>query len=144
MAKLERIYTIPLGKAYDTVRKKRVPRAIKILRAFATRHMKADGERIVVSEALNKFLWGRSIEKPPRRVKVRLIKDEGTVRAYLSDEKVEEPKKKEEAKKAEEKKADPKKEEKPAKKAEANPPAALAPKPETGNRKLDTGNRMQQ
>jgi len=107
MAKLERIYTVPLGDAYETVRNKRTPRAIKILRAFIARHMKSDGARIVLSENLNKHLWVRSIQKPPRRVKVRLIKDEGVVRAYLPDEKIEEPKKKD-APKPEEKKPEPK------------------------------------
>ncbi|MFH0885281.1 MAG: 50S ribosomal protein L31e [Candidatus Micrarchaeota archaeon] len=117
MVKLERIYTVPLGDAYETVRRKRVPRAVKILRAFIGRHMKAEDERILISESLNKFLWVRSIQKPPRRVKVRLIKDEGVIRAFLSDEKVEEPKKKD-APKAEAKKEEKKAEEKPAAKAE--------------------------
>ena len=117
MVKLERIYTVPLGDAYETVRKKRVPKAVKLLRAFIARHMKADGERITLSNALNSHLWEHSIEKPPRRVKVRLVKDEGFIKAYLADEKIEEPKKAE--KKPEEKKeekapekAAPKKEEK--------------------------------
>ncbi len=125
MAKLERIYTVPLGDAYETVRNKRTPRAVKILRAFIARHMKSDGARILLSESLNKFLWARSIQKPPRRVKVRLVKDEGVVRAYLPDEKAEEPKKaakkeeKKEAPKAEAKKEEKKAEEKPAAKQEA-------------------------
>ncbi|MDD5172434.1 MAG: 50S ribosomal protein L31e [Candidatus ainarchaeum sp.] len=110
MAKLERIYTVPLGEAYEAVRNKRVPRAVKILRVFIARHMKADGERILLSTALNAYLWEHSIQRPPRRIKVRLVKDDGTIRAYLSDEKVEEPKKAE--KKGEEKKAEAKKEEK--------------------------------
>ncbi|MFH1520428.1 MAG: 50S ribosomal protein L31e [Candidatus Micrarchaeota archaeon] len=100
--KLERIYTVPLGKAYETVRDKRAPRAVKILRAFITRHMKADGEKIVLSENLNKSIWVRSIQKPPRRVKVRLIKEGETIKAYLADEKIEVPKK-EDAKKEEKK-----------------------------------------
>jgi large subunit ribosomal protein L31e len=125
MAKLERIYTVPLGKAYETVRRKRAPRAIKILRAFISRHMKAEDERITVSGALNTLIWARSIQKPPRRVKVRLVKDEGFIRAYLADEKVEEIKpakkdeKKETAKPEANKEAAPAKTETP-KKAEPN------------------------
>lgn len=114
MVKLERIYTVSLGEAYETTRNKRVPRAVKILRAFIGRHMKADGERILLSEGLNKLLWVKSIQKPPRRVKVRLVKDEGVIRAYLPDEKMEEKK----APKAEAKKEEKKAEEKPAAKAE--------------------------
>jgi len=95
MAKLERIYTIPLGEAYEAVRNKRVPKAVKILRTFIARHMKADDERILLSQALNEFLWQRSIQKPPRRIKLRLVKDAGTIKAYLPEEKPEEPKKEE-------------------------------------------------
>ena len=120
MAKLERIYTVPLGDAYGNVpRNKRTPRAVKILRGFITKHMKADGEKITISEKLNKLLWEKSIQKPPRKVKVRLIKDDGKIGAYLVDEKIEEPKK-EEPKKGGEKKEEPKKaEEKKPKKEEA-------------------------
>jgi large subunit ribosomal protein L31e len=124
--KLERVYTVPLGKAIEAVRYKRTPRAVKILRAFISRHMKQEDERITISAALNEHLWQRSIKKPPRKVKVRLIKDAGFIRAYLSDEKIVEPKKaeekKEEAKPAE-KKEEPKKE---APKPAAAKPAAPA------------------
>ena len=119
MAKLERIYTVPLGDAYEAVRNKRVPRAVKMLRAFVARHMKADEERILLSTALNAHLWAHSIQKPPRRVKVRIVKEEDTITAYLADEKIEAPKKKAEAPKKEEKKAEPKKEEKAVPRTEA-------------------------
>ncbi len=111
MTKLERIYIVPLNVAYEATRNKRVPRAIKILRAFITRHMKADGERILLSEELNKYFWVRSIQKPPRKVKVRLVKDSGVINAYLADEKVAEKKaepKKEEKTDTAEKKSEPK------------------------------------
>ena len=110
----ERIYTVPLGDAYEAVRNKRAPKAIKILREFITRNMKAKDERILLSAALNDYIWERSIQKPPRRVKVRLVKDTGKISAYLADEKVE----KEEKKKAEEK---PEKKEEQEAKAEEKP-----------------------
>jgi large subunit ribosomal protein L31e len=127
MAKLERIYTIPLRDAFLTSRSNRVPRAIKIVRAFVTRHMKA--EDVIISEELNKHIWARSIQKPPRRVKVRLIKDDVTVRAYLADEKIVEKKakgeeKKSEAKKEEKKEAAPEKKSEP--KVEHKPPSPAA------------------
>jgi len=130
MAKLERIYTVPLGDAYEAPRDKRAPRAVRLLRTFIARHMKARDQRIILSEALNMFIWSSSIQKPPRRVKVRLIKEDDGVRAYLSDEKIEEPKKEE--KKAE-KKEEPKKEEakaepKKEKKAEGEPKKEEKPK----------------
>jgi len=108
--KLERIYTVPLGEAYEAIRNKRAGKAVKILREFAGRHMKAEEEDVALSMALNEFIWKRSIQKPPRKVKVRLIKENGKVKAYLADEKIEEPKKEDK------KKAEAKKEEKPAEK----------------------------
>ena len=116
----ERIYTVPLGDAYEAVRKRRAPRAVRILKEFIVKNMKAKDERILLSNALNSYIWGNSIQKPPRRVKVRLIKDTEKISAYLADEKIEEKKeepkkseeKKEEPKKAEEKKEEPKKERK--------------------------------
>jgi len=137
MAKLERIYTIPLGDAFRKPRNQRAPRAVKLLREFAAKHMKADG-RVVVSEMLNMFIWERSIQKPPRHVKVRLIKEDGEVRAYLADEKIEEPKKeKKEEKKPEAKKEEPKKE--PEKKAEKEEAPEKAPeKKETAPKKEAT------
>ena len=121
-----------LGDAYAATRNNRVPRAIKILKAFAARHMKAEDEqRVVISEALNKHIWERSIQRPPRRVKVRLVKDDEAVRAYLADEKVEEKKKARTPRRreGEEKKAEGHPREKPEpkeQKAEHKPPSPAA------------------
>ncbi len=100
--KLERIYTIPLGDAYEAIRNKRTRKAVKLIREFVGRHMKAEEEDIKLSMALNEYLWERSIQKPPRKVKVRLIKEDGKVKAYLADEKIEEPKKEEKKEKPKE------------------------------------------
>ena len=74
MANLERIYTIPLGKVYDYIRTKRGKRAIKMIREFALRHMKAQDTR--VSEGINSAILRDGIEKPPRKIKVRIVKGE--------------------------------------------------------------------
>ncbi len=35
---------------------------------------------------VNERIWGRGIEKPPRRIRVRAVKDEeGTVTLYLAE-----------------------------------------------------------
>lgn len=139
MAKLERIYTVPLGDAYEAPRGKRGPRAVRLLREFIGRHMKS--QDILLSNALNSYIWERSIQKPPRRVKVRLIKEEETVRAYLADEKIEEPKKEEkkaEAKSEEKKEPEKKAEAKEEKKAEAKPEEKKAePKKEEPKKEAD-------
>jgi len=117
MADLERLYTVPLKKAYDTgSRTFRAKRAVKILREFVQRHMKADSENVRISNSLNSFVYSRGIKKPPRRVKIRAVKDsEGKVLATLATEA--KPKKEEKPDtKKEEKKAETKPEEKAAKK----------------------------
>ena len=52
-----------------------------MLRDFVRRHMKA--EDIQISNEVNEELWARGIKKPPRQIKVRLVKDkEGKVFVY--------------------------------------------------------------
>ncbi|HNT60540.1 MAG TPA: 50S ribosomal protein L31e [Candidatus Bilamarchaeaceae archaeon] len=92
MAELERIYTIPLGKAYDLSRVRRAGSAVKIVRSFLARHMKAEKGAVRVSAGINELLWARGIQKPPRKIKVRAVKDAGRVLATLVDEKPEEKK----------------------------------------------------
>ena len=92
----ERVYTIPLGKALVRPPKKRAPRAIQLIRAFITKHMKLEirleeeeeeGElpKLTISKEVNEKIWGRGIEKPPRKVRVRAAKDsDGNVTIYLA------------------------------------------------------------
>jgi len=92
----ERIYTIPLRRAWISPRKKRAPRAVRIVKSFIQRHMKVEtgtkvGEeeekgRLVISNEVNEKLWSRGIEKPPRNIRVRAVKDkEGTITLYLAE-----------------------------------------------------------
>jgi large subunit ribosomal protein L31e len=81
----ERIYTIPLRKAWVAPRKKRTPRAIRLIREFVKRHMKSD--QIIITNEVNEKVWERGIEKPPRRIRVKVVKDkEGIVTVYLAEE----------------------------------------------------------
>jgi large subunit ribosomal protein L31e len=93
----ERTYTIPLSRAWIAPRKKRVPRAMRMVRAFIEKHMKIETgikaeeeeeetSRLVISEEVNRKLWSHGIEKPPRNIRVRAVKDkEGTVTLYLAE-----------------------------------------------------------
>lgn len=84
----ERIYTIPFyPKLKLSTRNKRAPRAMRIMKEFIYRHMKA--EDIIIDNELNEFIWARGIQKPPRKVRVRALKDEeGVVELYLVERKV--------------------------------------------------------
>lgn len=90
----ERFYTIPLSKAWIVPRKKRAPKAARIVRNFVLKHMKvrteAEGdeepERLVIDNEVNEKLWSRGIEKPPRKIKVRVVKDkEGVITVLLAE-----------------------------------------------------------
>jgi large subunit ribosomal protein L31e len=90
----ERIYTIPLRRAWISPPKKRSPKAVRVVKSFIQRHMKLElggkGEeeeksRLVISNEVNEKLWARGIEKPPRKIRVRAVKDkEGIVTLYLA------------------------------------------------------------
>jgi large subunit ribosomal protein L31e len=81
----ERIYTVPLRKAYWTgSRLKRTNRAVRILREFVERHMKP--EEIVIQSEVNERIWARGIQKPPRRIRIRATKNaDNLVRVYLAE-----------------------------------------------------------
>ena len=93
----ERVYTIPLGKAWVRPPKKRAPRAIQMIRAFVTKHMKLamrveeeeekeELPKLIISNDVNEKIWGRGIEKPPRKIRVRAAKDkDGNVTVFLAE-----------------------------------------------------------
>ena len=78
----EKIYTISLRHVWVvTPRGKRAPRAVRDVRAYVARHKKA--EEVAISNEVNSELWARSINKPPRKITVRAVKDkEGKVIVY--------------------------------------------------------------
>ena len=90
----ERFYTIPLRKAWISTRKKRAPRAGRIVKSFVLKHMKVrteaeeevEPEKLVIDNEVNERLWSRGIEKPPRKIRVRVVKDkEGVVTVLLAE-----------------------------------------------------------
>ncbi|MQY61737.1 hypothetical protein GH146_00435 [archaeon] len=90
----ERFYTIPLRKVWISPRKKRAPKAGRIVKSFVIKHMKVrteadeeeEAEKLVISNEVNEKLWSRGIEKPPRKIRVRVVKDkEGVVTVLLAE-----------------------------------------------------------
>lgn len=82
---LERIYTIPLKRMIMAPRQRRAKRTINIIREFAMRHMKSSN--IKLSPELNEKIWDRGIRSPPKRITVKMVKDEeGTVTISLPTE----------------------------------------------------------
>ena len=81
----ERIYTVPLRRAYWTgSRLRRSNRAVRILRKFIERHMKP--EELLIQPEVNERIWNRGIQKPPRRIRIRATKNaDNLVRVYLAE-----------------------------------------------------------
>lgn len=79
----ERIYIIPLAKARKGPRYKWAKKSIRYLREFMTRHFKP--ESLVISQEVNELIWERGMQKPPRKLKVRVTKNiDGLCVVYLA------------------------------------------------------------
>lgn len=75
---IERVYTINLGKVLLSPNNQRAKRAINMIREFAVRHMKS--ETVKIEEDVSHLVWARGIRHPPRKIRVKLTKDDdGTV-----------------------------------------------------------------
>jgi large subunit ribosomal protein L31e len=104
-----RIYTVNLTKAWDTPKYRRTDRVINIIKEFTQRHMQTN--KVKIDQDLNRHIWSRGKKNPPRKIRLRMIKeDDDTVvvssyieeKSSLSEESVEE-KAKVQAEKLEEK-----------------------------------------
>ncbi len=69
----ERIYTIPLTKAWSSPKRTRTPRAMRVLKDFIRKHMKS--EDLLISTEVNEFLWSKGIEGSPRKIRIKAVRD---------------------------------------------------------------------
>jgi large subunit ribosomal protein L31e len=82
----EKFYDLNLRRIWNAPREKRTPRAVRFLREFVARRMKTD--EVKLSEEANSMLWQRGISKPPRHIRVRVVKDkEGKVIVFPGERK---------------------------------------------------------
>jgi large subunit ribosomal protein L31e len=80
-----RIETVNLGKAWITPRYRRTDRVISMIREFAEKNMKSDDVKL--DQDLNRQIWKRGKTNPPRKARLRMVKDEdGTVIVSLYEE----------------------------------------------------------
>jgi len=82
---LERVYTIGLRqKMKKYPRWLRAKKAVKYVKNFLSRHMKAELENIKIDSSINEKIWERGGKKVPARIRVRAVKfDDGIVEAEL-------------------------------------------------------------
>ena len=84
---ITRVYTVPLKKAWRRKKNRRAEAAMRFLRAFISRHMKTAPEKVKIDAKVNEKIWERSMNNPPRRIRVTATKaDDGTVIVSLFTE----------------------------------------------------------
>jgi large subunit ribosomal protein L31e len=85
MEEITRTYNVPLRLAYEHPPYRRGKVAIRIIRQFSERHMKAKETKI--EEDVNELIWDRGIRYPPRHITLEMERDEdGIVTVRLPKE----------------------------------------------------------
>ena len=69
---------VPLRAAWAVPRTQRAARAMKEIRKHVSRHMKMEeDEELWIDEAGNHAIWARGIQKPPRKIRLVVTREEG-------------------------------------------------------------------
>lgn len=85
MEPLTRVYVVPLGIAFEAPPYRRAKVAIRMIKDFTKRHMKAS--EVNIGKDVNELIWARGIRHPPRRVRLEMSRDEdGLVTVKLAPE----------------------------------------------------------
>ena len=74
---LTRIHMVPLRRAFEAPKYRRTKVAIRVIREFTTRHMKAT--EVKIDKEVNLLLWSKGITNPPRRIRLEMERDEDGV-----------------------------------------------------------------
>lgn len=85
-----RIYTVNLAKAWDTPKYRRTDRVINIIKEFTQRHMQTD--KVKIDQDLNRHIWSRGKKNPPRKIRLRMVKendDTVVVSSYIEEKRTE-------------------------------------------------------
>ena len=81
-----RIYTVNLAKAWDTPKYRRTDRVINIIKEFTERHMQSN--KVKIDQDLNRHIWSRGKRNPPRKIRLRMIKEDDdtvVVSSYIEE-----------------------------------------------------------
>jgi large subunit ribosomal protein L31e len=134
---IERIYTINLGKVLLSPNNQRAKRAINMIREFATKHMKS--ENVKIEEEISHLVWARGIRHPPRKIRVKITKDDGNVivSKYQEEKVAEETSKKSDKKSDSKKKGDKKSSDKPKKEEKKVEEKKTEEKPKPEEKKVE-------
>lgn len=81
---LERIYTIPLRKAKELTRSRRADNAVRDVKRYLVRHMKADN--VWLDHTVNEALWSNGKYSIPSRIRVKATRfSDGVVEVTLPE-----------------------------------------------------------
>ena len=88
MAEKEIEMTISLREVVYVSRKRRSSAAVSLLRGKVARFMKVPSDNVWIDDAVNKFIWKRGIEKPPRKLRVKILKleEDNSAEVLLPDQ----------------------------------------------------------
>ena len=75
---------IPLREVFEAPKPKRANKAVRVIRDYLKRHTKA--KTVKLDASINEAIWEKSREKPPRKIKVKAITEEGVATASLVEE----------------------------------------------------------
>ena len=85
-----KIYTVNLAKAWDTPKYRRTDRVINIIKEFTERHMQTD--KVKIDQDLNRHIWSRGKKNPPRKIRLRMVKEDDdtvVVSSYIEEKRTE-------------------------------------------------------
>jgi large subunit ribosomal protein L31e len=68
--------TVSLREVIYTSRKRRSPAAVSLLRRKVSRFVKVPVENVWIDDAVNRLIWSRGLEKPPSKLRVKILKIE--------------------------------------------------------------------
>lgn len=80
---MEEVYTIPLRDAFKAPTTKRANKAVKIVKKFLAEKLKLGDVKL--DSSINNALWNKGIEKPPRRIRVKVAKEEDSTIVKLAE-----------------------------------------------------------
>ncbi len=83
----EKIMNIPLRRTKNDPTSKRASVAMREIREHVSRHLKVPSEDIWIDSSTNEMIWKRGIQKPPSKIKVKVIKfEDGIVEVSIPSE----------------------------------------------------------
>jgi large subunit ribosomal protein L31e len=98
----EKIFTIPLRDVFKEQRTDRSKRASILVKEFLEKYMKVD--KVKIGNSINEDIWKSGIRKPPRKLRIHVIKEDNIVYAELVGIEIKTPSSEDKKKKSKKKK----------------------------------------